>query len=243
MKIIHLLFIVTIFIVLTSCDNDDEDDNTITPTSGAIKGKVTLYDEGTVLVDNFGMTVSIEETEINAGTDGAGNFTLISVPFGNYTLIYEKEGYGTYKRFDVDHRDQSTTLLDNPSLGQTSSTTITDLTVSSENNTITIGAVTNPEASDANRRFIRYFFSTSADVSSENFEAVSEAFEARTTPYNLNLSVEDLEALGFQSGQTVYAKCYGESGYSNQYEDPGLGRTVFPNLNMTSADAVSFEVP
>ncbi len=226
-----------------SCGDDDDDNTPITPISGSIRGTVSLYDEGTVPVENFAMFVTIEDSEYTGGTDEAGSFTLRSVPFGTYTLVYEKEGYGTYKKFDVEHVDQTTTLVENPSLGQLSSTTITDLSASTENNVVTVGATMSPEATDTNRRFIRYFFSTSSDVSSENYEAVLETSEAQTTPFNLNLTVEALEALGFESGQTVYAKCYGESGFSNQYDDPDLGRTVFPNLNMTSADAVSFELP
>jgi hypothetical protein len=112
-----------------------------------------------------------------------------------------------------------------------------------EGGTVTIATTIDPEASLGNTRYIRYFFSTESDVSNEDYEAVLDAFEAQINPYNLNLTTASLEALGFQSGQTVYVKCYGESFWSNQYDDPDLGTTVFPNLNMNAADAVSFVVP
>jgi len=49
--------------------------------------------------------------------------------------------------------------------------------------------------------------------------------------------------MGFASGSTVYVKIYGESFYGNDYDEPNQNIRVFPNLNLDSAEAVSFEVP
>ena len=232
-------------LALGSCGGDDDggDITPPTPTAGDISGRVNLYDEGRTEIDGSGMTVRLEGTSSSATTDGSGAFVLTDVPFGSYTLVYEKAGHGTFKRFGIEHRDENTFIPENPSLGQTSTTSITDLTVSSDGTTVTVAATTDPEASLGNTRYVRYFFSTSSDVSGEDYEAVLDAIEAQNTPYNLNLTAASFAALGFTSGETVYVRAYGESFWSNQYDDPDLGRTVFPNLNATSAAAVSAEVP
>ena len=239
-------FTLTILVGLTACGSGDEETDP-QPTGADIIGEVNLYDDGVTQIDNSGMTVRVEGITpgISASTDTDGKFTLSEVPFGEYTLIFEKSGYGTFKKFNIEHRNTGspTFLTENPSLGQNSKTSITNLTTSTSNNTVTVAATIDPAASNGNNRYIRYFFSTQSEVSSEKFDAVLETFVAKITPYNLNLTEESLDALGFQSGETVYAKCYGESFWSNQYEDPDLARSVFPNLNMTSADAVSFVVP
>lgn len=239
-----LIVLLSVVFIGTSCGGDDDENITPpNPTSGDIKGSVNLYDEGTTQIDNSNMTIKVEGTSKSGTTDASGDFTISDVPFGTYTLVFEKTGFGTFKKFGIAHNKGLTIITESPSLGEKSTTSITNLSVNIENDKITIGTTINPEASIGNKRYIRYFFSTSNDVSSANFEAVLETIVAEITPYNLNLTKESLESLGFQSGQTVYVKCYGESFWSNKYDDPDAGRTIFPNVNMTSADAVSFEVP
>ncbi|NVJ89601.1 MAG: carboxypeptidase regulatory-like domain-containing protein [Flavobacteriaceae bacterium] len=236
----------TIVVVgLTSCSKDENLDATPV-TMANITGSVNLYDEGTTKIDNLGMTVTVEGTSplISATTDINGKYTLMDVPFGTYTILYQKSGYGTFKRFNVEHKDGNTFIPDTPSLGQKSTTTITNLTVSSNANfPVIISVTTNPAGSQANTRYIRFFFSTNPNISNENYDSYLETSQTNISPNNLNLSQASLDALDFTSGSTVYVKCYGESFWGNSYSDPNLNRDIFPNLNLNSAPAVSFVVP
>ena len=94
------------------------------------------------------MTVRIEasDPEISAVTGSDGNFTLSQVAFGTYTLIYEKAGYGTFKRFNLEHQTEgeSTIILANPSLGQLSTTQILDLTTTISGNDAIASVDTDP---------------------------------------------------------------------------------------------------
>lgn len=242
MKLNYLTLSLLLILGFTSC-SDDENSTPDPITSANISGSVNLYDEGVTQIDNDGMTVKVEGTSILTTTAVDGKFTLADVPFGIYTLVYEKSGYGTFKRFNVEHKS-NTFIPDAPSLGQKSTTTITNLTVSSSASfPVILGATTNPSGSQGDTRYIRYFFSTDSNISSDNYENVLETRPAQINPSNLNLSQASLDALGFTSGTTVYVKCYGESFWSNQYDDPDLGTTVFPNLNSNTAATVSFIVP
>jgi hypothetical protein len=110
------LTIITIAVLgLISCKKDENPDPS-PATKANITSSVNLYDEGTTKIDNSGMTVTVDGTSpsISATTDVDGNFTLMDVPFGTYTLLYEKSGYGTFKRFNAEHKDGNTIIPDTP---------------------------------------------------------------------------------------------------------------------------------
>jgi hypothetical protein len=230
-----------------SCKESSTD--TIVPATEAdIIGFVSLYDESISLAGNLGMQVSVQGSSplISATTDASGKFVLADVPFGTYTLIYEKAGYGTYKKPGVVHSttDGSSTFLANtPSLGKVSTTTVTNLTTSQDGSTILVAVTTSPAGSLGNTRYIRYFLSPSSTVSKDNYSYVSSGYISQTNPYQAPLTSANLITWGFTSGQTVYVKVYGDAFWSNEYQETTTGPKIFPNLNSTSANSVSFKVP
>lgn len=236
-----LIFLSSLFIF--SCSDDDSSGPPVTlPSTGYIKGSVNLYDEGTTQVDNSGMTVSTSGTLIQSQTNDTGSFDLEDVPYGKIVLSYEKSGYGTYKYFIDDHNSDLNITV-NPSLGKISQTRGVTNSVEVDGDVVKISSVT--AGTNTSKRYLRYFFSTKDDVSSSNYEAFSPTFEsdANSNPVNHEITKTELNNYGFSSGTTVYAKVYGDSFWSNNYDDPDLNITVFPNLNENSAESVMFVVP
>ena len=235
-----------VFCAFITCKKRNED--IPEPASkAAISGSVNLYDEATLPLSNSDMKVSVLGTTplISVSTDASGKYLLPSVPFGTYTLVYEKTGYGTYLKPGVVHAtDGSPTILTNtPSLGKKSTTTITNLTISQNASTILVNASTNPAGSMGNTRYIRYFLSASSAVSKDNYSYASAGLVSRINPYEITLTPGILSTAGFASGQTVYIKVYGDAFWSNEYQDSSTGKKVFPNVNESAASAVSFIVP
>ena len=245
MKLNYLTLSLAILMGFNSCSKDE--DPMDTRTNANINGSVNLYDEATTLVDKSGMNVRVEglTSTIEATTDTDGKFTLSAVPFGTYTLVYEKAGFGTYKLFELNHSRSgaSTNITNVPSLGQTSSTQITDLTASVNGSDVNLTITSNPGGSNGNSRYMRYFLSNSSDVSDQNYTYYSDVFVSSINPKEISLSASALSAAGFSSGETVFVKAYGDSYWSNSYDDLDLERRVFPNLNPSSAAAVSFQMP
>lgn len=244
MKLNYLTFGLIILLGISSCSKDE--DQTPDPiTKANITGSVNLYDEGTTQIDNSNMTVKVEGTTpaISATTDANGDFTLSDVPFGTYTILYEKSGFGTFKKFDIEHENNATAILNTPSIGEISTTQITNLEANVSGNDIIISVTTNPAGSNGNTRYVRYFLSTDSNVSSENYTYFSPGLVSQINPKEITLSNNDLTSAGFSTGETVFVKVYGDSFWSNEYNDSDLGRNVFPNLNMTSTNSVSFIVP
>jgi hypothetical protein len=241
MKFKILMFILAIATV--SCSSDDSNNDPITKAN--ITGSVNLYDEGTTLLDESNMLVKVVGTNplITALTNSNGQFVLGDVPFGTYTIEYEKEQYGVFKKFNFSHQGNANAITEIPSLGKTSSTEITDLLVNIVNGQVVFSITTSPAGNNSNRRYVRYFLSTSATVSNSNYMYHSPTFISQINPYQSTLTQTELINAGFTSGQTVYVKAYGESYWSNEYLDVNLNKKVFPNLNMISANAVSFIVP
>lgn len=241
MKFQILILILTVGLV--SCSSDDSNNDTITKAN--ITGSVNLYDEGTTLLDKSNMLIKVNGTNplITALTNSNGQFVLEDVPFGTYTIEYEKENYGNFKKFNVVHQDGATAISSTPSLGKQSSTQITDLQVNVASNQVVFSITTNPAGNTSNRRYLRYFLSTNANVSNVNYMYYSATYVAQINPFQVTLSQTDLINAGFSSGQTVYVKVYGESFWGNEYLDANLNKMIFPNLNMNVVNAVSFVVP
>jgi hypothetical protein len=244
MKLNYLAFGLIVLLEFTSCRKGvNQTQEPITKAN--IVGSVNLYNEGTTQIDNSNMTVKVEGTTpaISAKTNTNGNFTLSDVPFGTYTILYEKSGFGTFKKFNIEHNNNATTILSTPSIGEISTTQITNLQASVSGNDILISVTTNPAGNNSNTRYIRYFLSTDSNVSNEKYTYFSPSLVSRINPKEITLSNIDLTNAGFSKGKTVFVKVYGDSFWSNEYVDPFLSRNVFPNLNMSSTNSVSFIVP
>jgi hypothetical protein len=245
MKFLPLSWSFILILFITSCSSND--DSPAAATRANISGSVNLYNESTNQVDNSNMTVSVLGTmPLNSAvTDAQGKFVLSNVPFGTYTLEYTKNGYGTYKKFGVVHgtNGQATALTATPSLGQVSTTSITGITASTSANQVVLSISTNPGGSAANRRYIRYFLSTSQSVSATNYSYYSPVFTSQINPFEKTILATELVSAGFTSGQQVYVRAYGDSFWDNAYDSPEFNRRIFPNLNANTVPAATFIVP
>jgi len=232
-------------LIMVSCSSSD--DSPAPSNQANISGSVNLYDESTTLVDKSNMTVRVLGTTpvITALTDADGKFVLTNVSFGTYTLEYEKTGYGTYQKTGLVHGNngQATFITATPSLGRLSTTGITDLTANTENNQVIISMTTNPAGSAANRRYVRFFLSTDSTVSNTNYSYYSQVYGAQINPFEKTITQAELVSAGFTSGQQVYVRAYGESFWDNAYDLADMSRRIFPNLNLNTVPAVSFNVP
>ena len=57
----------------------------------------------------------------------------------------------------------------------------------------------------------------------------------------ITFTKDDLQAMGLESGTKYWVQAYGDSYYSNAYNDDLAGRYVFPNLGFKSDVAVPTE--
>lgn len=241
---INSLIAILITLSFFACNKDEEEKAV---TTGNISGTVALFDDGTAGVDNSGMTVTVEGTspEISSQSDSDGDFTIENVPFGTYTLSFTKTAYGTFKYFDVTLTESggNYNITEAIDLGQKSDLTVSNFTVYISHGNIDYIGDVDPAGTVDMPKYVRIFYDMNENVSSSNYSYYSEAYQVVGSDFEIPITKEKLIEEGFESGSTVYLKIYGESYWNNSYEDPSIGKIVFPNLSPNSPDAVSFIVP
>lgn len=240
-------FLPAIVLMATSCKKEAVSN---IPTAGKLSGTVQTWDDKlNNTTDRSGVTVTITNlTNVSAVTDANGRYSFENIAFDLYDLSFNKAGYGTFKVFGVSHTsNNSSTELPLVGLGRTSTTSVTALSVNG--NTIngepgvTFNYDISPAPSTASRAFVRYFLGTTASVSNSNYVAFTDVLNFSNLSNVTGFTQSQLLGWGFTSGQTVYAKMYGDSFKSNEYTVPNTGITIFPNINPVSAPPVSFVVP
>jgi hypothetical protein len=247
LKFTTLLAFGIVLISIASCKKEDEC-NYPNLSAADLNGSVSLFNDAEAPLDKSGMVVSILYSNplISDTTDADGNYSFPDLPFGNYTLQYVKQGYGTYL-YSFAHNDncELTNTLPTFYLGQRSTTNITSLSAETIAAHVDINLTINPAATDEQARYVRLFLKNENDVSSSSYDKESGILYTNDNSLFISLSVSDLHSFGFISGETVYLKAYGESFYSNEYYDfdAFTPHWVFPNLNIVTVPDVEFIVP
>jgi hypothetical protein len=250
---LNIVVIVAFALFIFSCRNGEESTTTPVVKNGNISGSVDLTDEfGMRLPFDSGMIVSaINATNLYAVfTDTLGNFLLDEIEPGKYSINYSKDGFGTYKRFNVvvPSTGAPTTLANTNILGQKSTTIISALSVNFDttNGVFNFPFVLTPTPSSLQQRGIRLFFGESNMVSSTNYTyAPAQFWIAQTTNGEVkNFDPVVLKSNGFSSGDSAWVIAYGESMVINTYADSSSGNSIYPNINSSnSSNVVGFIIP
>ena len=191
-----------------------------------IQGSVVLYnEEGGIVSNASGVTVSIDSTTYTTTTDSAGVYVLKNVPQEEYTITYSKSGYSTYKNINVSIVSGKASITYPPvSLYAPSPTYITNLAVAPYNGAsgaYNFYGIVNPPGTMAFPKNVAIFMSLSNTVSPSNFMAFVQA-TADSSVLNVNSNLYNY----FASGSTVYMKAYGITTF-NSYTNPASGFPVY----------------
>lgn len=257
MKTINIFFVWLLLLGCISCSDDDSQPETRSLSKADIRGQVQLWDEGLTPLGNAEMTIRIDGLNISAKTDAEGKFTLPDVPFGTYDLVYEKAGYGTFKMNNIAHSEyynygQGTDMdIEMVNLGQVSPTRVTGLSVELVGYDLLLTVTTDPVGSKGNEQYVRFYWADSKarvdDVSTNGNPRISLIVDSNPQTFSIPLKdfldEQDWWGLDGWSGEELFVKVFGESYYDNRYYDDQLGKSVHPNLQPSSVDAVSFIVP
>ncbi len=228
-----------------------------------ISGGIRLFDmDGKSLEDGSGVTVTIEQTNVSTQTNAAGKWTLDSIPFGTYDLTLSKPGYGSSRIMGLYHGavNHATTYI--PSIRAMSVISTVQITKFSAKklsevlpgiqNVVALGLaeegiIFNPVFANGStgEKAIRFFMSSSPDVSSTNYQVTEKQYYTgkENVVENDNFKISWFVSRGFEPGQTVYVRAYGDGRYADDYEDPISGLTVFSCLSSMSSQVISIVVP
>lgn len=242
MKKLFWIFIGFSILFISSCKDDG-----VTPsndsilTKANIAGYVSLYDEFGSAVTNERMMVYMESDQGNywAETEKDGTFLVPDVAYyHNYTIVYEKDDFGTFKKFGYNHEYTGQAgEISSVKLSKKSTSYCTGLIVSQSNDSTHFHLFVEGGSYNGMRRF-RLLFHTIPEISNEIFSRFTGKFTTVNSQSIISLSKEDLLAIGLESGVTYYVQAYGDSYYSNSYFDEENIREVLPNLGYKEGEAV-----
>ena len=242
MKFTNFLLVISVLgsCLLSGCSKDINDQ----AVAADLIGTVQLYNQDGVSIANSAMVVSTENSSASATTDSMGNFNLKDLPFGNYWLKFEKEGFGNFKFFFAHKQtDYSNVIPDLLNISEQSTTEMVSLELVKQSDGIVIKVVSNPAAAVNNAKYFHTFYHTESTVSYSKYTT----FETRQLSFspskNYFRSFDFFYNSGFESGEEIFIAVYSTSAYDNSYYDPSIGTTIFPNINPATVAAVSFILP
>jgi len=202
MKFFKIIIILNILLFLLGCDKNEG--NIIL--EGNIVGFVNLVDEaGNEVEDKSGVNVTIEGLTSSANTNEDGRFELSNVPAGTYNIIYNKTGYGSYKRFsfqfiggDIPAMTYETTLYEQPKIE------IQSLDISFNDNIISITG----KISETSKYTVQAFINDSSNVSNLNYDYASYKYSFCCIPTTQFSQSIYLSETPYHRGDEVYLVIY-----------------------------------
>ena len=249
-KKIHLLFLV-VSILLSACDKDNPVETDSIKTKANVTGSVSLYDEYGNKVTNERMMVYLESStglSFVGESQKDGSYVVANVAYAdNYSIRFEKSGYGTFKMFGFDHvYTGSTGSIEGPvRLSAKSSTYCTSLVTVQKTDTVEFHMVL--EGGDAGEsRKIRLLFHTISLLNNEIFSNYTPKLTISGNNQIVVFTKQQLAEYGLVSGTIYFVQVYGDSYYSNSYYDEVSQRFVLPNLGFKTGQSVptgSFTMP
>lgn len=234
--------IIFMALAMLSCSSDNAPQPPFNETSGPISGTVNLFTNDGIPTQFNDMAISIVGTNFTATTDSEGDYNFPSVPFGDYTLVFEKENFGTFQK-EVSHNkgfSQNGTQILTLSLGEISRTSVTETVEKIEDGNLLIRIVTVPTGNATKPVYVTIFFAPTVDVSNRTNQGVFGplTFLSGNSGNIVTITGEQLSEMGFEIGDAVYFRVYGDSFHTNAYESDG--NTIHPNVREPGSSIMSF---
>jgi len=235
-------------LVLFGCTKKQSDPNS---TTRDIAGTVAVYDEfGVASNDVTGVTVTLSNgtTNLTTQTIQNGEYNFNQVPYGNYTLSVSRQGYGTNKRFGIQHSHPADSAnfplqLSPISISQLATTTVTWFNASATPNGAFDFWVSISPATAVNQtpRHFRIFAGLDSLVAWNRFDMCTSSISVTGSGTSGNLQ-QGLQPSVFPSGTKAWIRMYGDAAPNIMYYDSTTSQYVFPCLNPTTQPAVSIIV-
>ena len=230
-------------VVFTSCKKKEyqQDEDSIL-TKANIEGAVILYDEFGNKDAQTGMLVYLEKggdaTNFSGETEKDGMFLITNALYNpSYYVVYQKQGYGTYK-IPYEHKYTGSTgvIGETPSLSRISTTHVHSLNVQQSGNNVEFD-VAYSGSSQKGQRYIRFIFSSSSSINHDSFSYLSPKEAVSGGSESFAYSKEELMEMGLKSGEEYWVQAYGDAFKSNYYFDEYQLKKVLPNLGYASENS------
>jgi len=244
-----------IIIAATGC-SDEWSFASKTPSSSVnppakLVGYVGLHDEhgGGILDTGVTITLSNANPVKAVTTDFHGRFEIDSITPGTYDLTYEKTGYGTYKAFGFVLPGGNTAVSAGKiNLVKLATAVVDSLAVdTSSSDHILFSAFLHPSSGDSSGKSVRFFVGMDdPNVSMSGYSFTDTDYGTITYNSSRNMVQYCLPVKQVSNyvvkNLPLYAVAYGAPDDNPGYFDITSGNTVWPALNNTKSNVVTFQV-
>ena len=214
--------------------------------SGEIRGKITqLTEYGSLDLEQGGATFILQtpSSTFQTQADPTGNYVLKNVPIGTYDMIVEKPGFGTFRSKGFQFVGGEEAAYSFVSLSRTSTTTVTNLSLSYQNGAIHFSGTGNynDPLTSYTIVFAVAFLGNSQDVSPDNhtYSILIPMPESPGSDFSITSS---MPSGLFPQGSTVFAVVYGISIYGSLFFDPDTRRYNYPGLGTVPSNVASVKI-
>lgn len=204
----RLLFLFVSFpFFLSSCGGDSSTGPIL---RGDIWGYMELYDQdGRLLTDHSGVSVSLEGTEYTAVSDAEGRWALKDVPAGIYQVTFRKEGFD-WTKVQEQFVGNGDLFLGTRPLGRIPTFGVSDFTVSVDSVNLRLhfsGTFSDVPPEEVSRN-LSVFISTDSTSFKKTRTAHVGTMSGRTINAKGGVAVHSLHNLGYPSGSVAYLRAY-----------------------------------
>jgi hypothetical protein len=245
------IVLAVITLIFSACDKDKPTNPDTLSTISNIAGSLALYDRYGNKITNERMMVYMESTtgiRYSGESQKDGSYLVLNVPYANnYTISFEKSGFGTYKIFGYDHESTGNIgTIEGPiRLSEKSSTICKTLVTVQKTDTVEFHMALEGGDPGENRK-IRLLFHTISQIDHRNYAHATPKFTISGNNQVVTLTKALLSEYGLTSGSVYFVQVYGDSYYSNSYYDESSQKTMLPNLGYSETEGVptaSFTMP
>jgi hypothetical protein len=246
-----LILIAGVFIFSCSKTNNASTGTTAKNPVGVTSSAALFEAGGSLSADSpagTAVTATNGAGSFKATTDAQGNFTLPVIPVnGMVTITYSHEGFGEMKEYYAetayDSIQNGVLSADIPSLYRLSPVVVNSLTSTLNGTELKLTCnVTAPGDGYA----VRFAVSKSNDVSYDNckdFKNISASFPVTNGDNTITICTPCEQDCGFNAGDTLYIKAYGDLIPPIMYYDRVAKKYVLACVNTSSkSQVVSFVV-
>jgi len=239
MKTNLVLSLAVSLLLLGSCEKNSD------PTTEQ-SGSVLLCNDDGILSNHEGIKVSIEGTNLSTITDAFGNWALTGVIAASQTIVFEKQGYGTYKEVIVPSLEHANYMnsFELPVLPEFSIKNLEAKLVSGGNIEVKGEFSIPPQYSFYRTEVVLFGKSSSISSDPSTWLFCPSTLGSTESTFTISQSISELYEKGFSAGNTVYIISYGTSNRGNKtYFDDKTQKYVYGCLSTAPSNIVSIQLP
>lgn len=210
--------------------------------SGQLIGYVKLDKINSTDNDYSGVKVKLEGSSpaIEVTTDASGKYIIDDLKTGTYNFIYNKEGYGTFKRYGENFiGGDKPGVINKVTLSEFSNITLDSISLSDVYNFGELIILVNIYLSKAYSDLlaVRYYTSNSPDVTFSNYKETNYYFFYNSGTKQ-SLYISDIDTKKYPAGSKIYLIVYPVIDYYISYIDLNTGLNIYPAVNPDNASNV-----